>query len=410
MNFIQEYKRAISIIACILALVFVGQYLYKKKLAPNIYKYQYTQMLKKAADIPGDYWDEKYKDVTIKDSYKVAMIVYGGGDYSYTEFFKFAAERIGWKVEIYYRNRIDYEQDILAFDPDFITFTNQGEYILEPKLKVHRSKKYILSLMPVSQSMKHKSEFRRGEFPIIDSLAEGLKISDGLFSSAKEMDVYRSIVESYKKEFNGIEILPLVPQTANNPAEPESLMWYGMAWENDSRYSNKYKDFITSLSKNIPMKIYGSYRNSTYVAPNVYDGYIPSALEIIDAIRKNGIYLLTHSDMHIESKSPTLRIFEAISANAVVISDMHPFAMENFGDNFLYFDQTADAETMYKQVKDHVDWIKANPEKAKAMAARAHKIFLEKFTLEKDLTRIAKMHEYVLQQERKKGLSYPLVY
>ena len=30
---------------------------------------------------------------------------------------------------------------------------------------------------------------------------------------------------------------------------------------------------------------------------------------------------------------------------------------------------------MYKKVKEHVDWIKANPEKAKQMAARAHQIF-----------------------------------
>jgi len=65
---------------------------------------------------------------------------------------------------------------------------------------------------------------------------------------------------------------------------------------------------------------------------------------------------------------------------------------------------------MYKQVKAHYDWIKANPEKAKAMAARAHQIFLEKFTLEKDLVRIAKMHEYVVKQEKEMGLSYPLAY
>ena len=49
-------------------------------------------------------------------------------------------------------------------------------------------------------------------------------------------------------------------------------------------------------------------------------------------------------------------------------------------------------------------------EKAKAMAARAHQIFLEKFTVERDLVRIAKMHEYILNQEKEMGLRYPLAY
>jgi hypothetical protein len=57
-----------------------------------------------------------------------------------------------------------------------------------------------------------------------------------------------------------------------------------------------------------------------------------------------------------------------------------------------------------------MDWIKANPEEAKAMAARAHQIFLDKFTLERDLVRIAKMHESVITQEKEMKLKYPPAY
>ncbi len=133
-------------------------------------------------------------------------------------------------------------------------------------------------------------------------------------------------------------------------------------------------------------------------------------MEIFNALRDNGIYLLSHSEKHIEAKTPTLRVFEAVAANVVVISDMHPFIMEHFGDSFLYFDQNADAQTMYAQVKEHMDWIKAHPEKAKAMAAKAHQIFLDKFTLEKDLIRIAKMHEAILEQEKSMALKYAPAY
>jgi hypothetical protein len=115
--------------------------------------------------------------------------------------------------------------------------------------------------------------------------------------------------------------------------------------------------------------------------------------------------------LHFKGGEPNMRGFEAAAANAVVISDKHPFIVENFGDSFLYFDYKADADTMYRQVKEHFDWIQNNPDKAKALAAKANKIYLEKFTLDKDLVRMAKMHEYILQQEKENlDLTYPLGY
>jgi hypothetical protein len=144
------------------------------------------------------------------------------------------------------------------------------------------------------------------------------------------------------------------------------------------------------------MKVYGPESYLNFLASGVYDGYTPAGMPHIEAIRKNGIYLLTHADIYIEAGTPTSRLFEALTANVIIISDKHPFVIENFGNNILYYDQYADSDAMYKQVKSHYDWIKANPEEAKLMAGRAHKIFLDNFTIERDLPRIARMHEYVL--------------
>ena len=205
-----------------------------------------------------------------------------------------------------------------------------------------------------------------------------------------------------------MRVLPLIPRVENKPVDPKSLIWGGVGWDK-FRSSENYKRFITLLSENFPIKIYGSYRTFSYIH-HAYDGSIPPGMSNIEAIRKNGIYLLTHSEAHIESATPSLRIFEATAANAIVISDKHPFAIEHFGDNFLYFDQNADSETMFRQVKAHMYWIKDHPKEAKKMAARAHQIFLDKFTLDRDLIRIAKMHEYIVEQEKKMRLSYPLKY
>ena len=144
------------------------------------------------------------------------------------------------------------------------------------------------------------------------------------------------------------------------------------------------------------MRVYGHYNSSSYLKPHIYGGYIEPGIKNIQAIRKNGIYLLTQSDLHFQGGEPNMRGFEAAAANAIVISDKHPFIVENFGDSFLYFDYDADSEIMYAQVKAHIDWIKNNPEQAKAMAKKAHQIYLEKFTIENDLIRIAKMHENVI--------------
>ena len=276
------------------------------------------------------------------------------------------------------------------------------------KIYAHRSKKYILALSPIE--LMRGDKFKKNKpYEAAGSFQKLLSFSHGVLTSSKEVDFYRVVFDRAGKPFNGLQILPLAPKLINEPAEPKSLMWMSGGWDK-FRSSNSYKKFINMLAETVPIKVYGHYYAASFLKPNTYDGYIPSSMEIFDALRKNGIYLLTHSEQHINSGTPTLRIFEAVAANTVVISDMHPFAIENFGDNFLYFDQNADSETMYKQVKAHIDWIKANPEKAKAMAAKAHQIYLEKFTLDKDLSRIAKMHEYILEQEKKMNLSYAPAY
>lgn len=231
-----------------------------------------------------------------------------------------------------------------------------------------------------------------------------------IMSIPKDMKYLENISNKAGKYFYGIGILPAVPALINNPAEPKTVMWSGMGW--GFRYSQEnHRNFVKLLSENVPMKLYGKFSAFNYLNPKLYNGFIPSiGIEYINAVRKNGIYFLTHNMFHLKTGTPSLRIFEAVAANVVVISDKHKFAVDNFGDSFLYYDHDAPAEVMYAQVKAHIDWILANPEKAKLMAAKAHQIFLENFTLDKDLNRIVKLHEYVLQQEEKMNLDYHLEY
>ncbi|MEK6734089.1 MAG: glycosyltransferase [Pseudomonadota bacterium] len=399
-----KIKSFIVLSLSLLIIFFSYKYGYKKLL-----EYKFEKTLQAASKVDPAIWDEKYQNIKIKDKYKVVFISNNGGEYSYIEYFKYVAEKKGWEVKIYFHQMLGYEKEIIEFDPDFIMMTIHIDPKMSMEIASHRSKKYILELSPLE--FLYSNDFINKKHPskVVDKFNEFLGLADGVLTSAKQIYYYQNLFDKMDKPFNGLRILPLVPDMNYEITEPEYLAWMGGGIDK-FRSSGKFKYFIQLLSENIPMRIYGRYRFSAYLPPHIYDGYVPDAMGLFGAIRKNGIYLLTHSAIHTESATPTLRSFEAIAAGSVVISDKHPFIIENFGDNVLYYDQTLSAEEMYNQVKAHFDWIKANPEEAKQKAARAQQIFKEKFSLDNDLERIAKMHEYILMQESEMGLSYPLAY
>ncbi len=402
---ISKHKNYIILFILILAF-FSGRYLYRDIISPSIHQNKFYNDWLESSKVP-DNWEEPYQNMKVKSSYKAALIIDGAGEYSYGKYFKYTAEKNGWQIKIYNKN---IDLSVLEFDPDFIIFFRGASADIASEIRAHRSKKYLFlfSSLLTFNNFKGLISKKPPYYPTED-FGKLVDISDAVITSAKDISLYKQMFEDKKKIFNGFRMYSSIPEIENSSAEPNKLMWIGTGWDS-FRNSDSFKKFIILLSTNINMKVYGLHNNLSFLPLNAYDGLIPPGLENINAIRKNGIYLLTNSNWHFKGGEPGMRIFEAVAANAIVISDKHPFAIENFGNNFLYFDQDADSETMYKQVKAHYDWIKANPEEAKAMAARAHKIFLEKFTLDKDLNRIAKMHEYILKQEKELNLSYPLAY
>ena len=67
----------------------------------------------------------------------------------------------------------------------------------------------------------------------------------------------------------------------------------------------------------------------------------------------------------------------------MIISDKNEFVEREFKESVLYIDQSRD--DMFEHIESHMRWIRENPEIAMEKARLAHAIFLEKFTLEKQL-------------------------
>jgi AhpD family alkylhydroperoxidase len=180
---------------------------------------------------------------------------------------------------------------------------------------------------------------------------------------------------------------PTVQSTHYTPnPTPKKLMYYGTKCPHDIRSNlKKYVQLWQQLDKTEYFVVYGF--KFAWENMKKYQGYIPAdGRSFVQTINKHGICLVMHRDTHLKAGAPSGRIFEAAAAAAVIISDKHPFVEKEFKNSVLYVDQTRD--DLFEQIDTHMRWIKENPEAAKTKALQAHKIFLEKFTLEEQLIRL----------------------
>lgn len=185
------------------------------------------------------------------------------------------------------------------------------------------------------------------------------------------------------------------PATKFKSSSRQKLLMYGSLWgrKTDNFYQavnelamQDYMYFIKSPSLLLNLKFKQKF---TEKAPNL--------IKLLSIINEYGIALCTHSRFHIEAGIPSSRIFEIISSGAIAISDMNPFVIKYFGDNVLYFDQTASSEEIFNQINDHVHWVQTHPKEAEEKAKNAHKILQEKFTTEIFVKDLVQFYEKVYQ-------------
>lgn len=210
----------------------------------------------------------------------------------------------------------------------------------------------------------------------------------GLLPAFKEIDLLKTVYEASGKPYQGFRWAPTVHSNNYKFQGAHSVFYPGGACMDETRNSDKYKQMFSLLDQTGYMEIYG-WKNRWLHTPNSYKGFIPTdGVSILKINNAAGISLVLHAHEHFASATPTGRIFEAAAANTVIISDRHPFVVENFGDNVLYIDVSQDAQGMFKQIDEHVQWIKTHPAEAQHMAERCHEIFLKKFTLEEQMQRL----------------------
>jgi hypothetical protein len=185
------------------------------------------------------------------------------------------------------------------------------------------------------------------------------------------------------------------------------LFYVGINWEKITGGKVRHQEVLKRLDKTGLLRIYGP---NIFQGVKVWAGYksyvkeIPfDGVSMMSEISKSGISLVLSSPAHKESSLMSSRLFESIAAGALIICDENPFAKNNFADTLLYIDSRDSVEKICKDIEDHIQWAKSNPQKALAKIAAAQEIFKSHFNLQTNLKDL-----YSHLNERKEQLKQQL--
>lgn len=183
--------------------------------------------------------------------------------------------------------------------------------------------------------------------------------------------------------------LPTSSTTPHVADKFSKIFWIEARW-GDRVDDKKYKDLFKQLTRS---KMIDSWGPS-------YNKLIPfEGDDIFSLMAADGISLVIHSNVHKDFGIPTGRIFEAMTVGNIIISDFHPFVVRELGENALYVDYSKSIESIKNQIYLHLKWIDRNRQEAASKAKKSHEIFLEKYTLEKQLINLFDLNKKLKKEK-----------
>jgi hypothetical protein len=197
---------------------------------------------------------------------------------------------------------------------------------------------------------------------------------------------------------------PSVYQVDFKESAKNTLFYCGANWD-ATRGSEHYKEIYKALDKKDYFQVYGPYESWGFLE-NSYKGMIPiDEYSLINKMQTLGITLVLHSNLHLKYNIVTKRIFEAATASNVVISDLHPAIVEEFGDCVYYIDPQENSDLVVAKIDNIIRLLQADKQLANQKAKCIYDIFSRKFTLENQLMKLVGMHETIFQETTARGLN-----
>lgn len=191
--------------------------------------------------------------------------------------------------------------------------------------------------------------------------------------------------------------LPVAPERGlPPPGDPRwDLVYVGAHWD-----GQRHGGLLSLLDQSGVLNVYGPETSWTH-CPGSYRGRIPFDGEaIFRVLSQHGIALCLHKEEHRRADTPSSRLFEAAAAGCVLISDEIPFARRVLGDSAFFVDLSASSEEAFRTILAHVDWIRANPGRATAMAAASRSIMAREYGLQRSVERCCGFARSIIEQRR----------
>lgn len=276
---------------------------------------------------------------------------------------RIAGERIGVEVVPCFNNA-----QVEAAKPDFVIVNSRTQAKLtgfptyaclnEPSTVYFRDPKLLQYLYTFD-----------GYTSLSDSLAEFAQ--QALYGVGRSEEIGTYFSTALKQTSSNDEIK--IALSSGNAKLP----YFGTNWD------GRRIDFFKSFGGWNKGEIYGPTTSWAHYNLPYYKGSVPfDGTAVQNVYRKNGMGLNLLGDHHLQEDVISNRVFEIASVGAVVVSCRMPWLEKHFGDSIYYFDQSRSNKQIFEQIQSIHAHILNNPAEALEKAARARKIFEEKFALE----------------------------
>ena len=184
------------------------------------------------------------------------------------------------------------------------------------------------------------------------------------------------------------------------------VFYIGINWERQQGV-DRHGSLIERLDATNLVDFYGvgiQYGIPLWEGVRNYKGELPfdGGKSIMERSNQCGVSLALHSKSHRKSGLVSTRIFQACAAKTLTLCDDNPFVLKYFGDCVLTFKYGDDPAENFARIMEKIEWIRQNPVKAEEMARKAHRVFVEKFSLQSELANLFDNHQdSVLQYQDK---------
>jgi hypothetical protein len=254
--------------------------------------------------------------------------------------------------------------DVMAFDPDVVIVTH--EFVA--KTTDHFTVGLLWSPTQFYRDDAERVKAIRSWDLVVPINAETRRVARDLHFPLR----HRSAVSD-------LDFFPSAPVSDLPLPDPAAL---GLAYVGAHWDGQRHRRLLEELARLTDLHVYGPAKAWEFL-PRNYRGGIPfDGKSLVGTLNRHGIVLALHKLEHVEEQTPSMRVFEALSARCAVITERMQAFTDLFGDDLHYLDTSLSPRRQAEDIAAIVSRYKAEPALFEQRVAQTDAAFRAKASLE----------------------------